>query len=164
MIYSDIIRYFEKGQTGIAELLKICQDEFELIEDIKGKLKTYQIADEESLYEALSQLTGIYMHFEPIFFIAQSYKETEEDRVYSAIRVAGETGQENYKDEVLGFEIPIKKVTDNILKTEAHRAVGLYIRARNIFEAYINSCNQGIISIQTLLKRNKRDEYNKPQG
>lgn len=162
MLYKQIVEYFEKGEQGIAELLAACQDEFKTIEDIKGQLKANLLTDEESLYEALSQLTGIYMHFEPMYEVAQAYKEIEEDRIYSGIRVAGEKGLEVFKDDILNFEIPIKKITDNILRTEAHRAVKSYIRVRNAFEAYVNSCDKAIISIQTLLKRHKRDERQKP--
>jgi hypothetical protein len=159
MIYSDIIKYFEKGEQGITELLIKCQPEFESINDIQGRLKANLITDDESLSEALSQLTGIYMYFEPIFEVSQAYKEIEEDRIYSAIRVAGEKGLEIYKDDVLNFEIPIKKITDNILKSEAHRGVRTYIRVRNAFEGYVKACDKGIASIQSLLKREQKDKY-----
>lgn len=145
MIYTDIIKYFERGAEGALALLERIRPELETIEEIKGQLKAYQLSDEESLNSGLSTLTGIYMELEPIFEVAQAYKEINEDRAFLKIR------NEAIKNS--------EKVTDTILKTQAHESVAQYIILRNSLEAYVNSCEKGIVTIQSLRKRNERD-YN----
>lgn len=153
MIYNKIIKYFDEGKEGLNELLDECKDVFATIEDYKGRFMSNLFVTGDEYKEALNVLTGFYLFLEPIYNIAQAHKEIEEDRIYSAIRVAGEEGLEIYKDEKLNFEIPIKKITDNILKKESHRAIRDIIRIRNIFEAYVKSVEKCIITVQSQLNR-----------
>lgn len=153
MTYTKIIKYFEEGISGIEKLLDECQEVFNQIEDYRGKFTANLFVTGDEYKEALNILTGLYLFLEPIYNVAQAYKEIEEDRVYSAIRVAKENNLDEYVDEKLDFKIPIKKVTDNILKVESHRAVAMYIRTRNVFESYVKAVEKAIITVQSQLNR-----------
>ncbi len=86
MKYSKIIDYFEKNEEGIEELLKDCQDVFDTLEEYKRILMANMIQSEEEYKEMLNRLTGIYGFLEPIYNLAQAYKEIKEDETYSNLR------------------------------------------------------------------------------
>jgi hypothetical protein len=149
MKYDKIEKYFQEGETGVTQLLVDCKDAFDTIEEYKGLLIANIITDIDSYKEALNRITGLYGFFEPIFNLAQAYKEIKEDEAYSNLRVQAETEG--------------KKLTADALKVEAHKAVSLFIRTRNIFESYVNITEKFIITIQSQLNRFEKNYNNKPQ-
>jgi hypothetical protein len=150
MKYDKVVKYFEEGEIGVTQLLKECEDIFTTIDDYKQQFITNQFSTAEEYMSALNTLTGLYIYLEPIFNLAQAYKEIKEDEAHSNLRAEA--------------EISGKKITADALKVEAHKSVSLWIRTRNIFEAYVNATEKGIITIQSQLNRFKKAEDYKPQG
>ena len=149
MKYSKIIDYFEKGESGIVDLLKECENIFTTLDTYKQDFIGNVIVSADDYKERLNVLTGIYGFLEPIFNLSQAYKEIKEDESYCNLRTRAETEG--------------KKITADALKVEAHRAVSLWIRTRNIFESYVKFTEKGIITIQSQLNRLERNRDYKPQ-
>ena len=146
MRYPKLQQYFDKGE--IEELLADCEDAFATIDNYKNDFIGDMITTSDEYKKALNVLTGIYMFFEPIFSLAQAYKEIKEDEAYCNIRTEAETAG--------------KKLTADALKVEAHKSVSMFIRVRNIFESYVNAADKGIITCQTQLKRIEEIKTYKP--
>ena len=149
MKYSKIIEYFNRGEEGVTELLKDCEDVFNTIEDYKQQFIQNVISSGDEYKEILNRLTGFYLFLEPIFNTAQAFKEIKEDEEYCRLRTEAEKEG--------------KKITADALKVEAHRAVSLWIRIRNIFESYVNGIEKAIITVQSQLNRlEKTEKYKTP--
>jgi len=149
MKYSKIQNYFDKGEEGITQLLADCADIFETLDQYKQDFIGNMISSADDYKERLNVLTGIYGFLEPIFNLAQAYKEIKEDESYCNLRAEAETTG--------------KKITADALKVEAHRAVSLWIRTRNIYESYVRFTEKGIITIQSQLNRLEKNRDYKPQ-
>jgi len=149
MRYDKIEKYFSAGEEGVTQLLLDCKDTFDTIDQYKQDFLGDVLSTESVLKTGLNVLTGCYFFLEPIYNLAQAYKEIKEDEAYCNLRTQAETEG--------------RKITADALKVEAHRAVSLFIRTRNIFESYANSVEKGIITIQTLLKRMDESRNHKPQ-
>jgi len=149
MKYDKIQNYFEQGEAGVTSLLKDCEDVFTTIDNYKQQFMANQFSTPDEYKEALNVLTGLYIFLEPIFNLAQAYKEIKEDEAYSNLRTEA--------------EISGKKITADALKVEAHRAVSLWIRTRNIFESYVNATEKSIITVQSQLNRFEKNYNYKPQ-
>jgi hypothetical protein len=149
MKYSKIVDYFEKGEQGIVDLLKECENTFTTLDNYKQDFIQNQIITIEDYKEKLNVLTGIYGFLEPIYNLAQAYKEIKEDEAYCNLRTQAETEG--------------KKITADALKVEAHRAVSLWIRTRNIFESYVRFTEKAIITVQSQLNRFEKNSNYKPQ-
>ncbi len=54
-------------------------------------------------------------------------------------------------------------MTADALKVEAHKAAGLWIRTRNIFESYVKFAEKTIITVQSQLNRLEKNRTYKPQ-
>lgn len=148
MRYSIIQNYFDKGEVGVEELLKDCDEVFDAIEEYKEQFMANIPSTEDEYKEILNKLTGYYLFLEPIFTIAQAYKEIKEDTAYCNLRTEA--------------EVSGKKLTADALKVEAHKAVSLWIRIRNIFESYVNGVEKSIVTCQTQLKRLEETRKYKP--
>lgn len=149
MRYDKIQKYFDEGEEGITKLLLDCQDAFDTIEEYKGLFIGNMISTPDEYKEALNRITGLYSFFEPIFNLAQAYKEIKEDETYSNLRSQA--------------ELEGKKITADALKVEAHKAVSLFIRNRNVFESYTKITEKMIITIQSQLNRLEKNRDYKPQ-
>jgi hypothetical protein len=149
MKYSKIVDYFEKGEQGIVDLLKECENTFTTLDNYKQDFIQNQIITIEDYKEKLNVLTGIYGFLEPVYNLAQAYKEIKEDEAYCNLRTQAETEG--------------KKITADALKVEAHRAVSLWIRTRNIFESYVRFTEKAIITVQSQLNRFEKNSNYKPQ-
>lgn len=149
MRYDKIQEYFNRDEEGVTQLLTDCKDAFDTIEEYKGLFIGNMISTPDEYKEALNRITGLYGFFEPIFSLAQAYKEIKEDEAHSTLRIQAETEG--------------KKITADALKVEAHKAVSLFIRVRNIFESYVNTTEKFIITIQSQLNRLERNRDYKPQ-
>jgi len=149
MRYDKIQKYFEAGEEGITQLLDDCKDSFATLDQYKQDFISNMISTPDQYKEMLNTLTGLYGYLEPIFNLAQAYKEIKEDEAYCNIRTQAETEG--------------KKMTADALKVESHRAVSLFIRVRNIFESYVRFTEKSIITVQSQLNRMERNNQYKPQ-
>jgi hypothetical protein len=148
MKYSKIEEYFKKDEVGITELLKECEDVFETIDGYKQQFMANLFSTADEYKTALNVFTGLYIFLEPIYNLAQAYKEIKEDEAYCNLRTQA--------------EVEGKKMTADALKVEAHKAVSLWIRTRNIFESYVNTTEKSIITIQSQLNRWEKTRDYKP--
>ena len=148
MKYDKAQKYMDEGEVGVTQLLADCKDTFDTIDQYKLDFLGDVLSTEDVLKTALNVLTGCYFFLEPIYNLAQAYKEIKEDEAYCTLRAEAETNG--------------RKITADALKVEAHRAVSLFIRTRNIYESYVNSVEKGIITVQTLLKRMEINRTHKP--
>ena len=94
----------------------------------------------KTVLEAIEVLTGIYMYLNPIYSIALSIKQNKEDIYYV----------QRKSEIVKGLDG--KKFVSAPLDREASAYVATYRTIRNLLESYVQSCNQAILSCQSILK------------
>jgi hypothetical protein len=148
MKYTKLRQYFEKND--MESLLKDCEDVFTTLDDYKEQFIANNFSTGDEYKEALNRITGCYMFLEPILSLSQAFKEIKQDEAHSNLRVDAETNG--------------KKLTADALNVESHKAVSLYIRVRNIIEAYVKNSEKAIITIQTVLKREENERQYKTQN
>lgn len=149
MEYNEIEQYFENNQ--IDELLmkyKVCFDDVDYHENL---LINHVLNDINSVREAIQRLSGLYMSLRRPFAIAETAVENGKSRHYHTLKIQQET------------TAPDKKLISASLEREASLLVAPFRRARNLFEAYLASCEKAIGSCQSLLSSLKV-EKGLPQG
>jgi len=145
--YEKIIAYFEE-ENGLENLLKDYKDTFNMIESIGNDFLQDMVSTITEYKERLNKLTGAYMALEPLYSLAEAHKLNEENREYV-----------NRKETI---EKTGAKVISAAIEKEASLAVANFRRIRNILEGYVLSCEKGIVTCQTQMKRKEEDNNFKP--
>ena len=147
MKYEKIVAYF-KTENGLVELITDYKPLFDTIDSIGNDMMQGIITTMSQYKETLNILTGAYMSLEPLFSLAVAHKLNEENKTYV---------QKKEETEKSG-----NKVVSAALEKEASLAVSEFRRIRNILEGYVLSCEKGIVTCQTQMKRIEEDGKFKP--
>ena len=137
--------YLQQEDT-LNQVIDELKDDFTQVEYYANTVLKGNLANNpEEAKKALSILTGLYMIFRTVLAIAESIKKNNEIGYYEKLRI--EAGKNN------------EKFTSSVAERQASNHVRNYRRIRNIIEAYLDSCEKAIGSLQSILKNEKR-EYN----
>ena len=147
--YKEIESYF--NNNNIDDLLKIYEECFNDVDYYETQLIHHKLSDIFSVREAIQRLSGLYMSFRKPLAIATTSIENGKARHYHHLKMKHDTEESN------------KKFISSSLDREASYLVAPYRRARNLFEAYVASCEKSIVGCQSLLSSLKT-EKGLPQG
>jgi hypothetical protein len=136
-------RYFE-NEANLDKIFVDYKDIIDGLNEYRAQFLGNVITTEEDLKVALSFYTGAIQTLQPLYQIAQAYKESQEDA--KALQLRNQAAESN------------EKITDATIKTKAHYEVRNFIKVRNLLEAYTISCEKGISCCQTLLKYVRKEE------
>jgi len=136
-------KYFE-NEENLQQIFVDYKEIFDVLNEYRSQFLANVLTSEEDLKGALAFYTGAVQILHALYQVAQSYKESKED--YEALRLRNEATESK------------KKITDATIKSQAHYNVRSYIKVRNILSAYVDACNKGIITAQTLLKYLRKEE------
>ena len=127
-----------KSEETLSQVLEELQDDFNRIDYWAGLLKA-NISDNGAVeaQKGLSELTGTFMTLKTALAIAETEKKNREIRFYSGLRIETEK---------------TKKFVNAIGEKEASVAVAEYRRVRNIIQGYMEACQVGISTLQSILK------------
>jgi len=142
MNHTEVLKMFE-SDSDILTLLEKLNPMFEKINSYRNMFQNHNITSDTStktVLEAIEVLTGIYMYLNPIYSIALSIKQNKEDIYYV----------QRKSEIVKGLDG--KKFVSAPLDREASAHVATYRTIRNLLESYVQSCNQAILSCQSILK------------
>lgn len=147
MKYENIVAYFNE-ENGIENLIKDYKPIFDMIDDIGADFLQNMCTTMPEYKERLNKLTGAYISLEPLYSLAVAHKLNEETSAY--VRTKEETEQRG------------GKVISAAIEKQASLAVANFRRIRNILEGYVLSCEKGIVTCQTQMKRLEEDKNYKP--
>lgn len=133
----EIEKLFQ-DEKGLIEVLNKCEEDFNKIDYYANLLKQRVANNPEQCKSALLELTGIYMSLNPILSTAITEKKNREERYYDSYRIEIENKGE--------------KFTSAIGERKASLFIAEYRRIRNILQGYVNSCEKGISTLQSMLK------------
>ncbi|KKL60697.1 hypothetical protein LCGC14_2202730 [marine sediment metagenome] len=128
-----------KSEETLSQVLEELQDDFNRIDYWAGLLKA-NISDNGAVeaQKGLSELTGTFMTLKTALAIAETEKKNREIRFYSGLRIETENSG--------------KKFISAVGEKESAMAVAEYRRVRNIIKAYMEACQVGISTLQSILK------------
>ena len=149
MDYKEIEQYFENNQ--IDDLLGKYKDVFYEVDYHEKLLMNHVLNDINSVREAIQRLSGLYMSLRRPLSIADTAVENGKSRQYHNLKIQHDN------------EKPDEKFISSSVEREASLSVAPYRRARNLFAAYVESCEKGIGSCQSLLNSLNK-EKGLPQG
>lgn len=137
------MRYYEteqffKEESKLNEVLEKCQDVFDKIDEISGKLRAGKITTSVECQGLLQELGGIFAYLNPIYKIAEVEKKNRQERIYIELK--------------MDIENTDKKFSSAPTEREASALVAPYRRVRGILEGYVEICKILIISCQSLLR------------
>jgi len=128
-----------KSEDTLEEVLDKCKEDFELIDyNANTVLKMNLSSNPEEVKKTLNELSGASMNLRPILAIAKTIKKNKELVKYH-----------NLKTDIVNNG---KKFVSASVEREASAYVKSYRRVRNIIEAYVESADKGISSLQSILK------------
>lgn len=143
----EIEKLFETEET-LNEVLDRCEEDFKQIDYWSNVRKQNLTDNSEEINRALNELSGCYSNLKTILGIAETEKKNRHARYKESIRIEVENNGGKYSDAKAD--------------TQASAHVAEYRRIRNIIEAYVNSCDKHITTLQSILKDINKD-YNHPQ-
>lgn len=150
MRITDIEKYFQSEET-LEKVLDEVKEDFEKIDYTADIMKKGITLNPEEAKTALNDLTARFMTLKTVVAIADTEKKNREIRYYNKIRVDIENGTRSEK-----------KFVSASAEKEASASVFAYRRMRNIIQAYMESAEKGISTMQSLLKY--MSEENKLRG
>lgn len=142
MRYQVIEEYFKKEET-LPKALEECKDDFDKIDYFAGIFKTVASDNPEEVKRALAELTGVFMSLKIVVSIAQSYKKNAELEKYIKLRKESEASG--------------SKFVATVAEKESSAHVKEYRKTRDILEAYLEKCEKGISTAQSLLNWFKQE-------
>ena len=149
MNYKEIEQYF--GNNQIDDLLEKYIECFNDVDYYEKLLINHVLNDISGVREAIQRLSGLYMSLRRPYAIAETFIENGKARHYHNLKIKHDN------------ENPDKKIISAALEREASYFVAPFRRARNLFAAYVESCEKGIGSCQSLLNSLNK-EKGLPQG
>ena len=144
----ELENLFKKEET-LNKVLEMLQEDFDKTDYWSGVRKMNLTDNSEEINKALNELSGVYSNLRTALGIAETVKRNREVRYKESIRAETENAGNKY--------------TDSKASTQASAHVANYRRVRNIIEAYCESCDKHIITLQSILKDLNKD-YKHPQG
>jgi hypothetical protein len=139
-------KYFE-NEEDLEKIFVDYKDIIETYHSLRNQFLSNIITSEEDLKSALSFYTGAYQTFDGLLATGNAYKESQED--FEALKIRNESAGKTKKEGA---------PTDAMVKTTSHYAVRNYIKIRNLLETFVNGCDKGINTCQTLLKYVRKEE------
>ncbi len=133
----ELEQNFQSEET-LGKVLEECAKTFEKIDYHSNLLKTNITDNPEECKKTLNELTGIYMDLKPVLAIAETEKKNREIRFYEELRIDTENNE--------------KRFVSAVAEKQSAVSVAEYRRVRNIILAYVNVCEKGISTLQSLLK------------
>jgi len=152
MDYKEIEQHFKNAET-LDELLEEYKEVFDEIDFQKFKMAGKQLTNYGEAEECLQILTGMYMSIAPVAEIITGEKINRE----TAFEVNRKNELELENDDLPPKEQ--KKIVAQLIKSEASVFVARYRTVRNVFKGYLNSCEKGINSCQSIMKQQKKESY-----
>jgi len=119
-------------------LLANYKESFELVDYYSTLFKGGALVQTTEIHDALDKLTGTFMSLNTPYQMLIAKKENEEAIFYEKRRMEIESTE--------------KKFVSASVEREASVAVSTLRRVRNIFGAYVSSCEKGISTCQSKLK------------
>jgi len=143
----DVEKLFQQEDT-LNKVLDNCQEDFEKI-DYWSQVRKENLTDNSpEIIKALNELSGCYSNLRTVLGIAESEKKNRHIRYKETLRI--------------DIENEGGKYVDSKAEVQASNDVAEYRRVRNIINAYVESCDKHIITLQSILKDLGKD-YNHPQ-
>jgi hypothetical protein len=138
----EFCKYFE-SEKNLEQLFIDYKELIDSLNEYRGQFLANVLTSEEDLKIALAFYTGAIQTLQPLYQVAQAYKESQEDAKALELRNQAAESKE--------------KITDATIKYMAHYEVRTYIKVRNVLEALVIGCEKGISTCQTLLKYSRKD-------
>jgi len=133
----EIEKYFQQDDT-LNKVLEALSEDIDKIDYWAGLMKQGITVNPEEAKNALNDLTGRFMSLKTALSIAETEKKNRETRAYNQIKI--DTENEG------------KKFVSASAEKEASGRVADYRRIRNIIQAYVDSCEKALSTLQSLLK------------
>jgi len=133
----EIEKHFQSEET-LDKVLEALTEDIEKVDYWANVMKQGLTINPEEAKEALNDLTGRFMSLKTVLSIAESEKKNRETRAYNNIRIEKENES--------------KKFVSASADKEASGRIANYRRIRNIIQAYVDSCEKAISTMQSLLK------------
>jgi len=133
----EIEKHFQQEDT-LNKVLEALKEDIEKIDYWSSIMKRGITVNPEEAKDALNDLTGRFMSLKTILSIAETEKKNRETRKYNEIKMAKENAKQKF----------VSASADK----EASAFVGDYRRIRNLIQAYVDSCEKAISTLQSLLK------------
>lgn len=138
-----------KSKETLDKALEFCKADIEMIDYWSDIRKTGITDNSEEINKALNQLSGCYANLKTVLGVAESEKKNREVRHYEELKINATNSD--------------KKFTSAVAERESSSYVAPYRRVRNIIEAYVESADKHIVTLQSILKDLGKD-YGHPQG
>ena len=144
----EIESLFQQEDT-LNEVLTKCEEDFKIV-DYWSEVRKQNLTDNpEEILRALNELSGCYSNLRTILGIAETEKKNREVKFKENLRIESGKSDEKYVDAKAS--------------TQATAHVTKYRRIRNYIQAYVESCDKHICTLQSILKSLDK-EHNNPQG
>ena len=138
MRIEKIESYLQQDDT-LNKVIDELKDDFTQVEYHANNMKDNLTNNPEEAKKTLNKLTGLYIFLRTALAIAETEKKNREIAYYEKLRI--EAGKEN------------TKFTSSVAERQASNSVREYRRIRNIIQAYVESCEKAINSLQSLLRQ-----------
>ena len=142
-----IEKLFQSEET-LDQILSEVKGDLDLIEYWNEVRKSDLTDNSQEIKKALNQLSGVYGSLRPIVAIANTEKKNREVRFYESRKMQIENAN--------------GKFTSAAVEKEASASVASYRRIKNILEAYLESAEKHISTLQSLLKDIQAEQYKHP--
>jgi len=144
----EIEKNFESEET-LDKVLDECKADFDKIDYWSQIRKENVTVNSTEIDRALNELSGCYSNLRTVLGIAETEKKNRHVRFKESLRI--------------DIENEGGKYVDSKAEVQASANIAEYRRIRNIINAYVESCDKHIITLQSILKDVNKD-YNHPQG
>jgi len=140
----EIEELFKKDDT-LDQVLDKCQADFDRI-DYWSQVRKNNLTDNSAeIGKALNELSGCYSNLRTVLGIAETEKKNRHIRFKESLRIE--------------IEKEGGKYVDSKAEVQASANVVQFRRVRNIINAYVESCDKHILTLQSILKDLSKD-YN----
>ena len=140
----EIEELFKKDST-LDQVLDKCQEDFDRI-DYWSQVRKNNLTDNSAeIGKALNELSGCYSNLRTVLGIAETEKKNRHIRFKESLRIE--------------IEKEGGKYVDSKAEVQASANVVQFRRVRNIINAYVESCDKHILTLQSILKDLSKD-YN----
>ena len=140
----EIEKNFESEET-LDKVLDECKADFDKIDYWSQIRKENVTVNSTEIDRALNELSGCYSNLRTVLGIAETEKKNRHVRFKESLRI--------------DLENEGGKYVDSKAEVQASANIAEYRRIRNIINAYVESCYQHIITLQSILKDISK-EYN----
>jgi len=140
------IKVLFQSEDTLDEVIVKLQEDIELVDEWSVNRKNGVVDNAEEIKRGLNELSGAYSNLRTVLALAESEKKNREVRFYNTRKIEIENAGE--------------KFTSAAVDKEASAHVAEYRRVRNIIQAYTESAEKHIVTLQSNLKDEQRDYKN----